>query len=72
VRQIVAAVEVSFGEDAGHTLNGSQVEVAVAINHADLGPYELKIPCDGVERAAKVPRSVHQGGYVNDRGPDGC
>ena len=42
VRQEMAAVEVAFSEHAGHALNRREIKIAIAINNADLGAYELE------------------------------
>ena len=43
----------------------------IAVDDADLGADELKIPGDGVQRAAEIPGRVDQRGSVHNRWPDG-
>src|SRR5882724_11183284 len=44
----------------------------VAVDHADLGAQELKIPGNRVKRASEIPGRVDQRGSVDNRWPDGA
>ncbi len=65
MREKVAAVEIALCEHAGHALNRREIQIAIAVNDADLGAYDLEEPGDGVKWRPEVPRSVDQGRIIH-------
>ena len=54
MRQEVTAKKVAFRQHMGHALNRRKIEVAIAIDHANLGGYNLEICHHRVEWTAKI------------------
>ena len=71
MRQEVVPQRVALRLHVGHALDRREVEVEVAVDHADLvAADDLEIPNDRINRRTQVPRGMHKRRVVVFEGAD--